>query len=380
MCPYLDEYLLILSAAVCIVKMVNWHDPTVLEEDNFVVLKLNHVIAGIYIWETVFTAEFELDVLRGKRPYKRTIWLYLGTRYTGLLAFILYFIDIDTHIKIPCQVVGTTSVILRYATLEFALLLIALRVIAIWDRNIFVSSLAIGTWLVYLGLSIYNIVELRSSYDPSLETCNRVNLHKYLPNTVAQLVVDVVLLMSMLIGLRRFSHGSSTGLWQLLYQQCIIWIFLATISDVPILVCSSLSLLTTSIFTSTFFQVLQILDLNDPMIELFTNVTTSITSIASARMYRSLFQHALTTEYNMSTKLPEVSPGNPQHRTAIVRSSIRFATVTQSRPGNGTVTTSPVSVFTGTGDVHLESTPGTTTAESVNEGLNTEDNGGSEVI
>jgi hypothetical protein len=34
MCPYSDEYLQILSAAVCIVKMVNWHDPTVLEEDN----------------------------------------------------------------------------------------------------------------------------------------------------------------------------------------------------------------------------------------------------------------------------------------------------------------------------------------------------------
>ncbi|KAH9954914.1 hypothetical protein BGW80DRAFT_381370 [Lactifluus volemus] len=351
----------ILSAAVCIVKMVNWHDPTVLEEDNFVVLKLNHVIAGIYIWETMCTAEYELDVLRGKRPYKRTIWLYLGTRYTGLLAFILYFIDIDTHIKIPCQVVGTTSVILRYASLEFALLLIALRVIAIWDRNIFVSSLAIGTWLVNLGLSIYNIVELRTSYDPFLETCNRINLHKYLPNTVAQLVVDVVLLMSMLIGLRRCSHGSSTGLWQLLYQQCIIWIFLATISDVPVM-------------------VLQILNLNNPMIQLFTNVTLSITSIASARMYRSLFRRALSTEYNMSTKLPEVSPGHPQQRTAIVRSSIRFATGTQSKPGNGTVTTPPASVFTGTGDVHLEFTPGATIAESVNEILNPEDNDESEIV
>ncbi|KAH9962064.1 hypothetical protein BGW80DRAFT_868125 [Lactifluus volemus] len=246
MCPYLDGYLQILSAAVCIVKMVNWHDPTVLEEDNFAVLKLDHVIAGIYIWETVFTAEFELDVLRGKRPYKRTIWLYLGTRYTGLLAFILYFIDIDTHIKIPCQVVGTLSITLRYASWEFASLLIALRVIAIWDRNVFVSSLAIGTWSASLGLNIYNAVELRATYDPTLETCNRIVLQKYLVNTIGMLSVDIVLLTSMLIGLLRSSHRSSTGLWHLLYQQCIIWLFLAATADIPLL-------------------VLLILNLNDPM-------------------------------------------------------------------------------------------------------------------
>jgi hypothetical protein len=58
--------------------------------------KLNHAIAGLYMcvfnfirrtartdirvennlsWETVFTAGFELDVLRGKRPYRWTIWV-----------------------------------------------------------------------------------------------------------------------------------------------------------------------------------------------------------------------------------------------------------------------------------------------------------------
>jgi hypothetical protein len=57
--------------------------------------KLDHAVAGIYMcvqaryarrrawmstnnnlsWETVFTAGFELDVLRGKRPYKWTIWV-----------------------------------------------------------------------------------------------------------------------------------------------------------------------------------------------------------------------------------------------------------------------------------------------------------------
>ncbi|KAI0248208.1 hypothetical protein BJV78DRAFT_1238863, partial [Lactifluus subvellereus] len=55
--------------------MVNWNDPSVLYKDYLAMIKLDHAIAGIYIWETVFTAGFELDVLRGKRPYRWTIWV-----------------------------------------------------------------------------------------------------------------------------------------------------------------------------------------------------------------------------------------------------------------------------------------------------------------
>ncbi|KAI9510092.1 hypothetical protein F5148DRAFT_1182386, partial [Russula earlei] len=55
--------------------MVNFHDPSVVLKDYIALIKLNHALAGIYIWETVFTAGFELDVLRRKRPYRWTIWV-----------------------------------------------------------------------------------------------------------------------------------------------------------------------------------------------------------------------------------------------------------------------------------------------------------------
>jgi hypothetical protein len=75
-------------------------------------------------WEMVLTAGFELDVLRGKLPYRPTIWvgvyavpvgyhhqrqltskqLYLGTRYSALLTFIVFLIRADGSIKVPCQV------------------------------------------------------------------------------------------------------------------------------------------------------------------------------------------------------------------------------------------------------------------------------------
>jgi hypothetical protein len=74
----------------------------------------------IFSWEIVFTLGFELDIIRGKRPYRWTIWvsrlpllidplermtrqLYLGTRYFGLATFIVFFIDTDGG-KVPCHV------------------------------------------------------------------------------------------------------------------------------------------------------------------------------------------------------------------------------------------------------------------------------------
>jgi hypothetical protein len=82
-------------------KMVNWQDPSLLFNDYIALIKLNHALAGIFIWEIVTTLSFEWDVLRGKRPYRWTIWLYLGTRYTGLLTFIIFFIDTDGP-RVPC--------------------------------------------------------------------------------------------------------------------------------------------------------------------------------------------------------------------------------------------------------------------------------------
>ncbi|KAI0246155.1 hypothetical protein BJV78DRAFT_1257240 [Lactifluus subvellereus] len=46
----------------------------------------------------------------------------------------------------------------------------------------------------------------------------------------------------MLTGLLRYAHRSSTGIWYLLYQQCIIWIALASIAEVPAVVFLTLNL------------------------------------------------------------------------------------------------------------------------------------------
>ena len=57
------------------------------------------------------------------------------------------------------------------------------------------------------------------SYNAVVNTCAALHTHRGLVNAVGVLVVDVVLLLTMLIGLLRHSQKSSTGVWKLLYQQ-----------------------------------------------------------------------------------------------------------------------------------------------------------------
>lgn len=99
----------------CLIKMVFWHDPVVLEKDyctfsdqfvNPMSSRLSYNSGCcearsccrryLYVrslsysgthktisahkspsWETVLTADFELEVLRGKKPYRWTIWVSL---------------------------------------------------------------------------------------------------------------------------------------------------------------------------------------------------------------------------------------------------------------------------------------------------------------
>lgn len=315
--------------------MVNWNDPVLVLRDYLTLIKLDHALAGIYIWETVFTMGFELDILRGKRPYRWTIWLYLGTRYTGLAAFIIFFVDTDGG-RVPCKPLILANYALPYVSWAFASLIIVVRVIAIWNRHIIVSSITVAAWLAGLGLNVRNLTMVEASYNSFLETCITLKTRRGLANAIAVLVVDVVLLMIMLIGLLKHAHRSSTGIWYLLYQQCIVWIVLAGIAEVPPV-------------------VFLILNLNDPWNEMFTGVAITILSIGAARMYRYLSKHGSLTEY--SSQPSHYSSGLPV--SSFQHTPMHFATVGTMSRSDGTMAEAPV--FIPADEIQIEFIPGVST-------------------
>jgi hypothetical protein len=61
--------------------------------------------------------------------------------------------------------------------------------------------------------------KVSSLYNPVVDTCEILHTRRGLVNAVAMLVIDVVLLVTMLIGLLRHVYSNSWGIWKLLYQQ-----------------------------------------------------------------------------------------------------------------------------------------------------------------
>ena len=158
------------------------------------------------------------------------------------------------HVSYPCH---SSLLVILIMSFSFR--------IAIWDRKVLPSRIAVGLWLTGVALNIYctfyvsqlcalcshfSCLHLRRldngatfctslafkgaglthtldqkmkvSYNAAVGTCAISSLHKLLVNGIGVLVVDMLLLMSMLIGLLRFEHRSSSGIWRLLYQQVII--------------------------------------------------------------------------------------------------------------------------------------------------------------
>jgi hypothetical protein len=157
---------------------------------------------------------------------------------------------------------------------------------------------------------------VKSAFNPLVNACVVAHTHDALANSITVLVVDIVLLLTMLIGLLRHANKNPSGVWNLLYQQCIIWIVVAAIAEIPIM-------------------VFLILDLNDVWNEMLAVPGITILSIAASRMYRSLSKHGSITEsVSVSSSLPQFSGvsvrDSAQSRGVNTFGPVRFASATQS--------------------------------------------------
>lgn len=65
------------------------------------------------------------------------------------------------------------------------------------------------------------IVQVKSAFNPVVNACVVLKTHDGLPNSIGVLVADIVLLLTMLIGLLRHENKNPSGMWKLLYQQVI---------------------------------------------------------------------------------------------------------------------------------------------------------------
>ncbi|KAH9977433.1 hypothetical protein BJV74DRAFT_953545 [Russula compacta] len=273
------------------VRMVNFRDPAEMRNIGFQVNKFWNVIDGLFIWEFLITLGYEWSVIRGHRPYRWTIWIYSVSRVATLAAVALNLVTISTTTPINCQAIIVPQFTFAYLALASASFLIVLRMyvfhndslplssqilidapsIAIWNMSRVVGAVAIGVWITNIAFLIQGVIRFRAEWVSDEVGCEVVQIEGIQLSTIAALVTDVVLLLIMLFGVFRLRRdgGGTMALGRLLWNQGIIWLFLATVAEVtPV--------------------VLIYLNLNDPFNLMFQSPWIITMTIVATRMYRSL--------------------------------------------------------------------------------------------
>jgi len=229
-------------------------------------ININHIVAGIYIWEFVLTFNYDYSVITGKRKFTSTFPLYLACRWSALLSIL-----VQLHIPpgLDCQTFVVGVFAFGYLSFLFASALILLRVYALWERNKVIIICTSALWLANAVVYVYSTVTFRGRKDDNSTSCiiehsvhNRISVF-------TTFITDLMLLVLMLIGVLRWKGARQTGIWLLLYTQGMAWVVVFTLAEVPPLIFITLNL----------SESLNLLPLVPGLV---------VVSIGASRMYRGL--------------------------------------------------------------------------------------------
>jgi len=254
------------------------------------VSKLWHVLNGLYIWEFFTTLDYEWSVIRGRRPYRWTIWIYSLTRAGTFVVTILLFISLDFMTPTVCQFVPMVYFTLAYLSFSAISLLIVLRIIAVWNKKKVISWFAVGLWLTNVAFLVQGVVRLRFAW-MSTQICVVLSIESLKLTLIVTLITNIVLLLIVLAGLLRLRcpGGCPFALGRLLWNQGVLWLLLAIISEVPPV-------------------VLIILNINEALDLIFQIPSLIIMTIAASRMHRSLSEFAIGPTHIASSGFQTENP------------------------------------------------------------------------
>ncbi|KAH9955664.1 hypothetical protein BJV74DRAFT_467429 [Russula compacta] len=281
--------------------MVNFEDPAVVEHDIQAVKDFWHTISGIYLWEFITALDYELDIIRGRRPYRWTIWLYSLTRLACLGVIIIIFVGLDVTTPFNCQAWAVTALSLGYVAIAASSLLIVLRIIAIWNKNKVIVAISTGVWVTNVSLIIRGLVRVRASWVLGQQLCIAYNIETSKLGITATLFTNMALLFIVLVGLfrLRLQGGGSFGIGRLLWTQGVIWFVLAAAAGAPP-------------------TVLIIMDLNYPFNIMFLPLKVIVMAISAQRLYRGLADFvSASTDIHVPNSPNKVSKIRWNHHTTV---------------------------------------------------------------
>ncbi|KAH9988686.1 hypothetical protein BJV77DRAFT_729632 [Russula vinacea] len=272
--------------------MVNFHDPAVVANDLFALLKFWLVVDGIFLWEFFTTLNFEWSFIRGHRRYRWTIWVYSLSRLAALATLITDLVLLNLTTPYDCQLSETLALVYAYLALAAASLLLMLRIVAIWNRNAVAVGIAATIWVINCAFFIHGIARLRYERVFPGGYCTERNVQASKAAITVSFLSNVALLIIMLVGLFRLDchrpGAMATG--RFLWNQGVIWLLVAVVAGV----------------VPTVFSLL---NLNEPLSTMFLFPWVMTLAIAATRMYRGLddflSSDASHVPYRSGRKIPD---------------------------------------------------------------------------
>ncbi|OBZ71565.1 hypothetical protein A0H81_08917 [Grifola frondosa] len=212
--------------------MTNWQDPNTIIQNSLSLIKLSHVMGGIFIWEWVTTLNFELGLLSHQVEWSIAMLAYMLCRFVTMGVVVCEFVIFSVTQEVNCSAIMRMTLVFADLSFAFAPCIIVLRVIAIWNRNKIVILYVSVVYLLNFSLLIRGVIKgMDSVWDPASNSCVSTDTTNTRINGTASFLSDIVLLVVMLIGMWRVKSPGS--IWKRLYHQGVIWVVIATISYVP---------------------------------------------------------------------------------------------------------------------------------------------------
>ncbi|KAI0045190.1 hypothetical protein FA95DRAFT_1607933 [Auriscalpium vulgare] len=253
--------------------MLKHTDPVAVVQDTLTLIKLAHLFIGIFIWDLASTLDFEWNVLTGPRPFKWTVWLHSSSRFFGLVSAIMVLLSVDATAKMDCKAWDITEWFISTLPPLLAVILIIIRIIAIWEKNKFVIAFGVSATLVNVALAIQNMTTANAVWDTDARICSVIDPLLRRNFVFSMCATDIILLGLMISGLRRWElTGETRGIFRLIYTQGFVWIVVVTLAEVPP-------------------TVMLFLNIDDAWNMTFTVSACFFPVIGATRLYRSLLDY-----------------------------------------------------------------------------------------
>ncbi|CAL1707844.1 unnamed protein product [Somion occarium] len=222
--------------------MPDWNSPEELAKASTAMIYITHSFAGVYFWEFATSLDFEWSYLSGQRKFRWPITVYFLARYLALTAMIGALIGYDVKSGLNCRPFFIFLQMTGNASGGMATINLALRTIAIWQRNRYVIGLVVllimGHWSLILQGGLLEASQVPGTGCVIVHT----NVTVLTANFIVSMVFDLIVLVLTAYRLLSLRGNHQNGLVSVLFYDGLIYFVCAFLANLVATVFMTLNL------------------------------------------------------------------------------------------------------------------------------------------